>query len=61
LVVPAELPPSAAFKQQQYRWAKVASKPPRKLIPALLDFHAAAFPKIDGSLAPDGLLGQLLW
>ncbi len=61
LVVPAELPTEvAAFKQQQYRWAKGGIQTARKLIPALLDSSLSASAKFMGMLHLTAYSGQFL-
>ncbi len=61
LVVPAELPSEvAAFKQQQYRWAKGGIQTARKLIPALLASSLPASAKFMGMLHLTAYSGQLL-
>ncbi|NPV40202.1 MAG: glycosyltransferase [Anaerolineae bacterium] len=61
LVVPAELPTEvAAFKQQQYRWAKGGIQTARKLIPALLDSTLPPSSKLMGMLHLTAYSGQLL-
>jgi len=61
LVVPAELPTEvAAFKQQQYRWAKGGIQTARKLIPALLDSKLPPSSKLMGMLHLTAYSGQLL-
>jgi cellulose synthase/poly-beta-1,6-N-acetylglucosamine synthase-like glycosyltransferase len=61
LVVPAELPTEvAAFKQQQYRWAKGGIQAARKLIPDLLRSDLPASAKFMGMLHLTAYFGQLL-
>ncbi len=61
LVVPAELPTEvAAFKQQQYRWAKGGIQAARKLIPDLLKSDLPASAKLMGMLHLTAYFGQLL-
>ena len=51
LVAPGELPPTlAAFKSQQFRWAKGSIQSARKLLPRILRSPAPAWTKIQAAL-----------
>jgi cellulose synthase/poly-beta-1,6-N-acetylglucosamine synthase-like glycosyltransferase len=61
LVVPAELPDEvAAFKQQQYRWAKGGIQTARKILPDLLTSNLPFSTRLMGTLHLTAYMGQLL-
>lgn len=61
LVVPAELPDEmAAFKQQQYRWAKGGIQTARKILPNLLASDLPLSARLMGTLHLTAYVGQLL-
>ena len=61
LVVPAELPDEvAAFKQQQYRWAKGGIQTARKILPDLWRSDLPFSARLMGTLHLTAYLGQLL-
>lgn len=61
LVVPAELPEEvAAFKQQQYRWAKGGIQTARKILPHLWRSDLPLSARLMGTLHLTAYLGQLL-
>jgi cellulose synthase/poly-beta-1,6-N-acetylglucosamine synthase-like glycosyltransferase len=61
LVVPAELPDEvAAFKQQQYRWAKGGIQTARKILPDLWCSNLPFSARMMGTLHLTAYFGQLL-
>ncbi|MDK2979971.1 MAG: hypothetical protein PWQ55_318 [Chloroflexota bacterium] len=61
LVVPAELPDEvAAFKQQQYRWAKGGIQTARKILPDLWRSELSFPARLMGTLHLTAYFGQLL-